>query len=83
MIRTIWTLLAGDSDFSEHWRLIKRRFTESQPGRGMPSVIMARKRERGLWQRRFWEQMIRDEADLARHIEHIRSTPRLADWSMT
>lgn len=87
MIRTIWTLPDGDSDFSERWRLIKRRFTESQPGRGAPNFSMKRKRERGLWQRRFWEHMIRDAADLERHAEHIRQAPvlaglveRAADW---
>ena len=78
MIRTIWTLPDGDADYSERWRLIKRRFTESQPGKGFPSASMARKRERGLWQRRFWEHMIRDEADLARHIDHIRRSAVLA-----
>jgi putative transposase len=39
------------------------------------------------WQRRFWEHQIRDEIDLARHIEYIHYNPvkhghaaRVRDW---
>jgi REP element-mobilizing transposase RayT len=38
-----------------------------------PSKIA--KREMGLWQRRYWEHAIRDEADLARHIDYIHFNP--------
>jgi putative transposase len=45
------------------------------------------KRERGIWQRRFWEHTIRDDEDLVRHINYIHFNPvkhglvtRLADW---
>lgn len=77
-IRTIWTLPDQDHDFSERWRLIKLRFTLSQPGKGSANSSQAKKGERGLWQRRFWEHMIRDEADLARHCQHIQRSPWLA-----
>jgi hypothetical protein len=43
--------------------------------------------ERGLWQRRFWEHLIRDDADYARHIEYCYIDPlkhglvrRVQDW---
>ena len=46
-----------------------------------------RKRERGIWQRRYWEHTIRDEDDLARHIDYIHFNPvkhghvtRVAAW---
>jgi putative transposase len=45
------------------------------------------RREIGLWQRRFWEHAIRDDDDLARHIDYIHWNPvkhgvvaRVADW---
>lgn len=45
------------------------------------------KREKGVWQRRFWEHKIRDEDDLERHVEYIHYNPvkhglvdRVADW---
>lgn len=34
-----------------------------------------KKRERGLWQRRFWEHQIRNERDLERHIDYIHYNP--------
>jgi putative transposase len=43
--------------------------------------------ERGIWQRRYWEHLIRDEADHVRHIDYIHINPvkhglapRAADW---
>jgi len=43
--------------------------------------------ERGIWQRRFWEHLIRDEADYAHHIEYCYINPmkhglvaRIRDW---
>ena len=34
-----------------------------------------RRGEYALWQRRFWEHTIRDDADLARHIDYIHYNP--------
>ncbi len=31
--------------------------------------------ERRLWQRRFWEHLIRDEADWRRHLDYIHYNP--------
>lgn len=43
--------------------------------------------ERGLWQRRYWEHLIRDDADFARHVDYIHFNlvkhgwvPRAVDW---
>jgi hypothetical protein len=33
------------------------------------------KGEYDLWQRRFWEHTVRDEADLAAHVEYIHFNP--------
>jgi putative transposase len=42
---------------------------------------------KGLWQRRYWEHAIRDEADLERHVDYIHYNPvkhghvsRVRDW---
>jgi putative transposase len=42
-----------------------------------PSKIA--KRERGPWQRRYWEHAIRDDADLERHVE-IHFNPVKHGW---
>ena len=45
------------------------------------------KGERGNWQRRYWEHVIRDELDYERHVDYIHYNPvkhdyckRAADW---
>jgi putative transposase len=53
---------------------------------GSGSVRVARS-ERGIWQRRFWEHLIRDEADYSRHVEYCYINPmkhglvtKVRDW---
>ena len=33
------------------------------------------KRERGIWQRRYWEHTLRDEEDFGRHCDYIHFNP--------
>jgi putative transposase len=49
--------------------LIKAGFSRGLPGDEPRSRSKLGKRERGLWQRRYWEHAIRNETDLARHID--------------
>ena len=86
-IHAVWTLPSGDADFSRRWQKIKARFTHATGLRGLQSRSMAEKREAGLWQRRFWEHLIRDPAEEARAIAHCLSDPvrhgyvdQAADW---
>lgn len=39
------------------------------------SLSRENKRERGIWQRRFWEHCIRNEKDLQRHVDYIHYNP--------
>ncbi len=41
----------------------------------MPVQSWLDRRERGIWQRRFWEHQIRDESDLQRHVDYIHYNP--------
>ena len=36
---------------------------------------MIRKREAGIWQRRYWEHTIRNERDYAVHMDYIHFNP--------
>lgn len=66
-----WTLPPDDANFSMRWNLIKGRFSRSiKPGERR-SKNRIKHRERGLWQRRFWEHVIRDDVDLRKHIDYI------------
>lgn len=86
-IHAIWTLPAEDSDFALRWRLIKTVFSRGLPHGEHPSNSRQRKGERGIWQRRYWEHLIRDEADFSRHVDYIHINPvkhglvsRVAEW---
>jgi putative transposase len=86
-MHAVWTLPTGDADFSTRWRLIKTRFAKALPKQERLSAVRAKRHERGIWQRRFWEHLIRDEADYARHVEYCLINPvkhglvsRVPDW---
>lgn len=68
------TLPEGDADFSTRVRLIKRGFTLRLLAAGVALQRDARGEYR-LWQRRFWEHTIRDDADLQRHVDYIHYNP--------
>lgn len=85
-LHTIWTLPL-DSDYSTRWGLIKADFSRELPATEYISKSRRQKGERGIWQRRFWEYVIRDDNDFQRHIDYIHFNPvkhgfvkRPADW---
>jgi putative transposase len=86
-IHAVWSLPPGDSDFSMRWNQIKGGFSLRIPKGERVSESRVDKRERGIWQRRFWEHMIRDDADLEKHVDYVHYNPvkhgyvgRVADW---
>jgi putative transposase len=85
-IHAIWALPEGDADFSTRWNLIKGGFSRGV-GLKSRSPSKAGKREKGIWQRRYWEHAIRNDADLERHVDYIHFNPvkhgdvaRVRDW---
>jgi putative transposase len=74
-LHAIWTLPEGDSDFAQRWALIKSGFSRALPASVEISASKSRRRQKGIWQRRFWEHRIRDEEDLARHVDYIHFNP--------
>lgn len=74
-LHAVWTLPEGDSDYSERWRQVKYRFTRRLGIKGLRSTSKVRSREAELWQRRFWEHVIRDEADFRRHLAYCWNNP--------
>jgi putative transposase len=82
-IHMIWTLPEDDADYGKRWSLIKRLTGD----RLIQAESTTARRERGLWQRRFWEHRIRDEDDRDRHVDYIHHNPvkhglaaKAADW---
>jgi putative transposase len=39
------------------------------------SHVRIARRERGVWQRRFWEHPMGDDADLRHHVDYIHINP--------
>lgn len=85
-LHAIWQLPKGDDDFSSRWMKIKRLFSS-----GLHSPFRTEsqrsKREKGIWQRRFWEHLIRDDEDWQNHFDYIHYNPvkhgyvsRIRDW---
>jgi putative transposase len=82
-----WTLPPGDDDFSNRWRLIKQGFSKALPTTERRSAVRMAGGERGIWQRRFCEYVIRSDNDYAAHIDYCHINPfkhgyvqSVADW---
>ena len=87
----IWTLTDDDHDYSTRWAEIKRFVVSACRDRlQVPRLLTSSARERqesSIWQRRFWEHQIRNELDMARHVDFIHFNPvkhgyaeRVCDW---
>jgi putative transposase len=83
----IWTLPPGDCDFSLRWRLIKSGFSRALPATERRSAVRMAAGERGIWQRHFWEHLLRDDDDYRRHLDYVHVNPlkhghvtRVGDW---
>ena len=74
-IHCLWELPPGDSDYSTRWRQIKSAFSRTLPPGERISASRARKGERGIWQRRFWEHTIRNDEGFATRFDYIHYNP--------
>jgi putative transposase len=79
-LHCILSLPTGDSDFSTRWGLIKAHFSRNIEKDERISKSRTKRGERGLWQRRFWEHLIRDETDYQRHVDYIHWNPVKHGW---
>ncbi len=79
-LHCILTLPDGDADFSMRWNLIKGYFSRHLPNGENISKSRMNKRERGIWQRRFWEHCLRDQDDFNRHVDYIHWNPVKHGW---
>jgi REP-associated tyrosine transposase len=80
-------LPSGDANYAMRWALIKQRFSKAIPATEPRNEARQRRAERGIWQRRYWEHLIRDERDYAAHMDYVHFNPvkhglvsRVQDW---
>ena len=77
-LHALWTLPDGDANYAKRWRLIKETFTRSyckSSGSPRRTELQRARGEQPVWQRRFWEHLIRDERDFAAHLDYIHYNP--------
>ncbi|MDH3667032.1 MAG: transposase [Paracoccaceae bacterium] len=86
-LHAIMRLPAGDSDFPLRWRYFKTLFVRSLPATEPIALNRQRRGERGIWQRRYWEHLIRDQRDFEAHLDYVHFKPithglvnRVRDW---
>jgi putative transposase len=86
-LHCVWTLPEGDANYSARWAIIKRHVSKTCVSDTIINASRQKRGEAGIWQRRFWEHVIRDDADYIRHIDYIHYNPvkhgyvkRVADW---
>jgi len=86
-LHCLWRMPGGDHAYGMRWRLIKARFSMVIAEGERRSASRLRKGERGIWQRRYWEHLVRDDDDFARHVDYIHYNPvkhghaaTAADW---
>jgi putative transposase len=80
-LHCIWRLPENDADYSGRWREIKKLTSRAI------APLSDERKERGLWQRRFWEHAIRDHRDWRLHMDYVHYNPvkhglvrRPRDW---
>jgi len=86
-LHCIWTLPHDDKDFATRWAHVKSAFSRALPQTHRRNGSQILRREKGIWQRRYWEHLIRDEADFRSHIDYVHFNPVkhgharcVADW---
>jgi putative transposase len=60
-----------DADISKIMQSVKLRFTR----RYIKQTSSTKEQSVSLWQRRFWDHVIRDENDFQRHLDYIHYNP--------
>lgn len=90
-LHCIWKMPDHDPGFSIRWGMIKKCFSQHYARERIAEFqikdSMRKRRESGLWQRRFWDHVIRDVHDFEAHFDYIHYNPvkhglvkRPVDW---
>jgi putative transposase len=77
----------GDCDYATRWMLINAGFSRRIAKDEWRNESRIAKGERGIWQRRYWEHLVRDESDYEKHVDYVDYNPakhgyveRVSEW---
>ena len=81
----------NDDNYSQRIQSIKHNFSKRlKMIYKNPNESKSKRREVGIWQRRFWEHLIKDDQDLANHWDYIYYNPvkhgyvsSVKDWAFS
>jgi putative transposase len=79
-LHCIIELQQGDANFALRWRLIKLIFSRALPDTESRCSSRKKRGERGIWQRRYWEHLIRDQSDFNAHLDYVHFNPVKHGW---
>ncbi|MGB7913668.1 MAG: transposase [Desulfobaccales bacterium] len=90
-LHTIWTLPENDDNFASRWAIFKRglsrRCGSLDEDKEQNGDSHSKRGEKRIWQRRFWDQLIRDDHDFQCHLDYLHWNPvkhgyvkRVLDW---
>ena len=91
-LHTIWTLPHDHDNYSSRWAIIKRQVSKIYAADSLERISDSRQRRResGIWQRRFWEHYIRNDLDFERHMDYLHWNPvkhgyvrKVIDWQFS
>jgi len=78
------------NELSKIIKSIKYNFSKSLPKSNNLSDSLHKRKEKGIWQRRFYDHIIRKEDDLYRHLDYIHYNPikhgivqKAKDWDFS
>jgi len=85
-LHTIWRLPATDSDYASRWQLLKLTFSrELHKNTGQSTGHQGK-----IWQRGYWEHLIRNDADFKNHFDYVHRNPlkhqlvrQVQDWPLS
>lgn len=75
VIHTVWTLPDDDANYSVRWSMLKGLFSKGLPMPQTRTATQIKRNEKGIWQRRFWEHLIRDQQDFRAHVAYVHAAP--------
>ncbi|BAN50809.1 transposase [Metapseudomonas resinovorans] len=89
-LHLLMDLPPGDADFSSRVRRLKSAFVSLLHEKPDAGLAFNAKGEANIWQRRFWEHLIRDERDYIAHVDYIHFNPvkhglvgAVRDWPLS